>query len=219
MRAARPAVAEGAALFRPTGPSNSQRHMSVFFWTGSHFLNESPYDPGWRRDDAPHAGVAPYPARSAPRDAGPAPPWRAETPWDAEIAVDCALPAGQDKRAIVHMARPPPLPSQAGKAAAPAAGAAPLTARRPGLHFHNGTDRTRLTMDKVATLAELRPTSAINLPDTKVVAREAFGIDTDMVVPAFSRAHRARAGHRHRLQVRPRDHAGDPAPASPSTAA
>jgi len=41
-------------------------------------------------------------------------------------------------------------------------------------------------MSNVATLAELRPTSAIDLPDTKVVAREAFGIDTDMVVPAFS---------------------------------
>ena len=41
-------------------------------------------------------------------------------------------------------------------------------------------------MNKVAALAEMRPTSAIDLPDTKVVAREAFGIDTDMVVPAFS---------------------------------
>ena len=41
-------------------------------------------------------------------------------------------------------------------------------------------------MDKVATLAELRPTSEVNIPDTKVVAREAFGIATDMVVPAFS---------------------------------
>jgi len=41
-------------------------------------------------------------------------------------------------------------------------------------------------MDKVIALAEVRPTSEINLPDTEVVAREAFGIDTDMVVPAFS---------------------------------
>ncbi|MGH7041203.1 MAG: cobaltochelatase subunit CobS, partial [Acetobacteraceae bacterium] len=41
-------------------------------------------------------------------------------------------------------------------------------------------------MSNVAALAELRPTSAIDLPDTKVVAREAFDIDTDMVVPAFS---------------------------------
>ena len=41
-------------------------------------------------------------------------------------------------------------------------------------------------MNNVASLAELRPTSAIDLPDTKVVAREAFGIDTDLVVPGFS---------------------------------
>lgn len=41
-------------------------------------------------------------------------------------------------------------------------------------------------MNKVASLAEMRPTSAIDVPDTKVVAREAFGIETDMVVPAFS---------------------------------
>jgi len=30
------------------------------------------------------------------------------------------------------------------------------------------------------------PTSAIDLPDVKVSAREAFGIDTDLEVPAFS---------------------------------
>jgi len=41
-------------------------------------------------------------------------------------------------------------------------------------------------MNNVATLAEIRPTSAIDLPDTKVSAREAFEIDTDMQVPAFS---------------------------------
>ena len=41
-------------------------------------------------------------------------------------------------------------------------------------------------MNKVATLAEIRPTSAIDLPDTTVSAREAFEIETDMVVPAFS---------------------------------
>ncbi|WP_149538999.1 cobaltochelatase subunit CobS [Siccirubricoccus phaeus] len=41
-------------------------------------------------------------------------------------------------------------------------------------------------MTKVATLAEIRPTSAINAPDTTVKAREAFGIDTDLEVPAFS---------------------------------
>ncbi|MGH7212117.1 MAG: cobaltochelatase subunit CobS, partial [Acetobacteraceae bacterium] len=41
-------------------------------------------------------------------------------------------------------------------------------------------------MNKVAALADIRPTSAIDVPDTEVSAREAFGIDTDMVAPAFS---------------------------------
>ncbi|MDO9711935.1 cobaltochelatase subunit CobS [Paracraurococcus lichenis] len=41
-------------------------------------------------------------------------------------------------------------------------------------------------MNKVATLAEIRPTSAIDIPDTTVSAREAFGLDIDMQVPAYS---------------------------------
>jgi cobaltochelatase CobS len=41
-------------------------------------------------------------------------------------------------------------------------------------------------MNKVASLAEIRPTSAIDMPDTQVSVREAFGIDSDMVVPAYS---------------------------------
>ena len=41
-------------------------------------------------------------------------------------------------------------------------------------------------MNKVATLAEIRPTSAIDTPDTTVSAREAFGLDIDLQVPAFS---------------------------------
>ncbi|NOG70346.1 cobaltochelatase subunit CobS [Roseicella sp. DB1501] len=41
-------------------------------------------------------------------------------------------------------------------------------------------------MNKVATLAEIRPTSAIDTPDTTVQAREAFGLDIDLEVPAFS---------------------------------
>ncbi|MBV1797204.1 cobaltochelatase subunit CobS [Siccirubricoccus sp. G192] len=41
-------------------------------------------------------------------------------------------------------------------------------------------------MNKVATLAELRPTSAIDTPDITVNAREAFGLDIDLAVPAFS---------------------------------
>ena len=43
-------------------------------------------------------------------------------------------------------------------------------------------------MNKLAAVAESRetPTSAINMPDTVVSAREAFGIDTDMEVPGFA---------------------------------
>jgi cobaltochelatase CobS len=43
-----------------------------------------------------------------------------------------------------------------------------------------------MPMTKVANLAEIRPTSAIEAPDTSVNAREAFGLDLDMQVPAFS---------------------------------
>ena len=41
-------------------------------------------------------------------------------------------------------------------------------------------------MNKVATLAEVRPTSAIDTPDTTVDARQVFGLDVDMQVPAYS---------------------------------
>ena len=41
-------------------------------------------------------------------------------------------------------------------------------------------------MTQVATLSEVRNTSAINLPDITVKAREVFGIDSDLEVPAFS---------------------------------
>jgi len=41
-------------------------------------------------------------------------------------------------------------------------------------------------MNKAAAISEIRPTSAINLPDTTVDARELFGVDIDMKVPAFS---------------------------------
>jgi cobaltochelatase CobS len=43
-----------------------------------------------------------------------------------------------------------------------------------------------MPMNKVAKLAEIRPTSAIDAPDTTVSAREAFGLDLDLQVPAFS---------------------------------
>jgi cobaltochelatase CobS len=41
-------------------------------------------------------------------------------------------------------------------------------------------------MNKVAQISEIRPTSAIEAPDMKVNARELFGVDIDMEVPAFS---------------------------------
>ena len=61
--------------------------------------------------------------------------------WPLEIAVDCEWPARQDKArsCVPHDTHP----SHAGEAcvAAPAGQVAPLTARRPGLHFHPGTDQ------------------------------------------------------------------------------
>ena len=41
-------------------------------------------------------------------------------------------------------------------------------------------------MNKIAPIADIKPTSAISAPDTTVKARDAFGIDLDMDVPAFS---------------------------------
>ncbi|MBX9752820.1 MAG: cobaltochelatase subunit CobS [Roseococcus sp.] len=41
-------------------------------------------------------------------------------------------------------------------------------------------------MTKLAETADVSPTSAINMPDTTVSAREAFGVDIDMQVPAFT---------------------------------
>ncbi|WP_191085300.1 cobaltochelatase subunit CobS [Roseococcus microcysteis] len=41
-------------------------------------------------------------------------------------------------------------------------------------------------MNQVAPIGEVRPTSAINMPDVTVNAREVFGLDIDMEVPAFS---------------------------------
>ncbi len=41
-------------------------------------------------------------------------------------------------------------------------------------------------MNKVAQISDIRPTSAIEAPDLKVKAREVFGVDIDMEVPAFS---------------------------------
>ncbi|HQT47440.1 MAG TPA: cobaltochelatase subunit CobS, partial [Acidocella sp.] len=43
-------------------------------------------------------------------------------------------------------------------------------------------------MSNIAAIAEPRntPTSAINTPDITVKAREVFGIDVDLEIPAFS---------------------------------
>ncbi len=41
-------------------------------------------------------------------------------------------------------------------------------------------------MNKVAALADPQPTSAINTPDITVSARDVFGLDLDMQVPAYS---------------------------------
>jgi cobaltochelatase CobS len=41
-------------------------------------------------------------------------------------------------------------------------------------------------MTKLAQLGDVSPTSAINLPDITVNAREVFGVDIDMQVPAYS---------------------------------
>jgi cobaltochelatase CobS len=41
-------------------------------------------------------------------------------------------------------------------------------------------------MSQVALMDRVQPTSAIDMPDTTINAREAFGVDIDMDVPAFS---------------------------------
>ncbi|MEA2731717.1 MAG: cobaltochelatase CobS, partial [Acetobacteraceae bacterium] len=41
-------------------------------------------------------------------------------------------------------------------------------------------------MNTAVDIAPPRPTSEINLPDTKVSAREAFDLDIDIDAPAFS---------------------------------
>jgi predicted RNA-binding protein with PIN domain len=41
-------------------------------------------------------------------------------------------------------------------------------------------------MNKVAELSDISPTSMIKMPDTSVNARDVFGVDVNMMVPAFS---------------------------------
>ena len=57
------------------------------------------------------------------------------------------------------------------------------------------------------------------MPDTKISVRQAFGIDSDMQVPAYSSAERACAGHRPGLSVRPRRPRSPFSPASRATGA
>jgi len=68
------------------------------------------------------------------------------------------------------------------------AGRPPLLSAKPG-GVGDADYRTSWPMNKIATLAEARigaPTSAIDMPDIVVSAREMFGVDSDMDVPAFS---------------------------------
>jgi cobaltochelatase CobS len=46
--------------------------------------------------------------------------------------------------------------------------------------------RSGSVMTKLAQLGDASPTSTINLPDITVNAREVFGVDIDMQVPAVS---------------------------------
>src|ERR1700753_291291 len=63
---------------------------------------------------------------------------------------------------------------------------AALAPRAVNARLSRNCNRKRWTMNTAVDIAPPRPTSEINLPDTKVTAREAFGIDIDMEVPAFS---------------------------------
>src|ERR1700712_1915564 len=60
---------------------------------------------------------------------------------------------------------------------------APLAAN---VRLSRNCNRKRWTMNTAVDIAPPRPTSEINQPDTKVSAREAFALDIDMDVPAFS---------------------------------
>jgi cobaltochelatase CobS len=50
----------------------------------------------------------------------------------------------------------------------------------------NSMERSGSVMTKLAQSGDVSPTSAINLPDTTVNARDVFGVDIDMQVPAYS---------------------------------
>ncbi len=85
---------------------------------------------------------------------------------------------------------------------------------RPTVCDGAGPHRTALIglwlMNKIAAISEIRPTSAISVPDTTVSARETFGVDTDHGGSGLHRPDRARSRHRRRLPLRPGDDARDP---------
>ena len=61
-----------------------------------------------------------------------------------------------------------------------------LAPRAVNVRLSRNCNRKRWTMNTAVDIAPPRPTSEINLPDTKVSARQAFDLDIDMDVPAFS---------------------------------
>src|SRR6195952_1504650 len=63
---------------------------------------------------------------------------------------------------------------------------AALASHAANARLSKNCNRKRWTMNTAVDIAPPRPTSEINLPDTKVSAREAFDLDIDMDVPAFS---------------------------------
>src|SRR3954454_9716526 len=62
----------------------------------------------------------------------------------------------------------------------------PLAPRAATVRLYRNGNRKRWTMNTAVNIAPPRPTSEINIPDTTVSAREVFGLDIDMEVPAFS---------------------------------
>src|SRR3954470_20227663 len=63
---------------------------------------------------------------------------------------------------------------------------ATLAPRAVKVRLYRNGNRKRWTMNTAVDIAPPRPTSEINQPDTKVSAREAFGLEIDMEAPAFS---------------------------------
>ena len=134
----------------------------------------------------------------------------------ALLSLVALIPAGPPRQPRVRLKagapRPtsmdfPPLPSPCGSVAR-AAGQhlfafPPQACNRPTMAAFDTTE------DKLITLA----------PDQEVDAREQFGVDFDMKVPAFTERDSHVPDIDEAYKFDPADHAGDPAPASPTTAA